>query len=408
MPPRPASCALPARLTSKPCHTEQGHGRPGSNRIQPSSRPPSAQKSKAGLVCLNDAGGVPIMASAERAGEQPPRQDLAGPSSPATCGKFPAIVGQRCVNERWATFYPRLLDPDADRAAGRAGQGSPVGICPVGAGGSGLGEDRPAMGTGNRHARRPGQVFAESDRQGGRGTLGGGAGDASRRGGRTGIGAGGTLRRERGPIGPGGAGHDSPAAALEPGPAVSSRGASSGPVPGIAGRPGGSRGSAGSVGPATGLASGPVVRREPSAEPGGTGRPARGLVPGGSGQAAAVPDLHGAAAEPVLHGAGGGVGMAAHPAADGGPGGAESDASDQRSGRRGQDADGVGVRASVSGRLRRGVLDQRGQRTGAAHGVRADRGAVGAAARCGGRGGGDAGGPALAGEQPGSALAVGV
>ena len=64
--------------------------------------------------------------------------------------------------------------------------------------------------------------------------------------------------------------------------------------------------------------------------------------------------------------------------------------------------------ASVSGRLRRGVLDQRGQRTGAAHRVCADRGAVGAAARCGGRGGGDAGGPALAGEQPGSALAVGV
>ena len=138
--------------------------------------------------------------------------------------------------------------------------------------------------------------------------------------------------RERGPVGPGGAGHDSPAGALEFGPAVSSRGASSGPVPGIAGRLGGSRGSAGSVGPAAGLASGPVVRREPSAEPGGTGRPARGLVPGGSGQAAAVPDLHGAAAEPVLHGPGSGVGMAAHPAADGGAGGAESDASDQRSG----------------------------------------------------------------------------
>ncbi len=195
----------------------------------------------------------------------------------------------------------------------------------AGAGGSGLGEDRPAVGTGDR--RRPGQVFAESDQQGGRGTLGGGAGGESRRGGRTGIGAGGTLRRERGPVGPGGAGHDSPAGALEFGPAVSSRGASSGPVPGIAGRLGGSRGSAGSVGPAAGLASGPVVRREPSAEPGGTGRTARGLVPGGSGQAAAVPDLHGAAAEPVLHGPGSGVGIAAHPAADGGAGGAESDAS---------------------------------------------------------------------------------
>ena len=121
-----------------------------------------APGSKAPGGGLKGGGAGGIMASAERTGEQQPRQALAGPSGPVTCCGFPALrsnagskdrragtagrlaasdrgwcpcvlhrrrpaaSGQRCVHERWATCDPRLPDSDADRVAGRAGQRSLV------------------------------------------------------------------------------------------------------------------------------------------------------------------------------------------------------------------------------------------------------------------------------------------
>ena len=60
-----------------------------------------------------------------------PVRNIEDPGLAALFAAPAAAVDRRCGNERWTTCYPRLPHSDADRAAGRTGQRSPVGLRPL-------------------------------------------------------------------------------------------------------------------------------------------------------------------------------------------------------------------------------------------------------------------------------------